>query len=177
MPHLILAFEAEREMKDVKGRQVPTGKDSFSFKMIDTDKGEVVELSADTKNVKQNVRQPNFAELDTASKALGKGVGEEIALKQYEELKAERDSYFKKNQAAETSINSQKRIISSLESEIALLKTETFDEQQKKILADALDEKIIQYAALQDFENYESAKKMYRKLTGHGWADDDEEGD
>jgi hypothetical protein len=183
MPHLVLAFEANREVKDAKRSRsgipdlTPTGKESFKFKMIDTDKGEVVELSADATNIKQEVRPPNFAELDTASKALGKDVANEIALEQFQEIQAERDSYRQKHLSAENQINSQKRIIDSLDREVTELRDQTYTEPQRKILADALDEKIMQFAALQDWEKYESSKKMYRSLTGESWADDDEEGD
>ena len=182
MPHLILGFSAEREMvekfmKNGSTKVVPTGKQTLDFKFIDTDKGEVTEFSADATNIKHEVRAPNYAEMHTATQVLNRDPGETIALKQFEEVTAERDSYRQKHLAAQSQINTQSRVVEDLKRTNQELMLDKLDASEKALIGDALDVKIMELAAVQDYDGYEKAKKLYRRMTGHGWADDDQEVD
>jgi uncharacterized coiled-coil DUF342 family protein len=177
MPHLLLSFAAEQDHSETyreRGNLKPPGREKIYFKVIDTDKGSVVEMSAEAFNVRQEERPPTHAELHTASQVLGKEPGENIALKQYEELKTERDSYRQKHTSALSTIATQKNIISSNESKIRKLEAEVVAPDEKKVVAAALDGHILQMAAEGNFEAYEEAKKLYRKMSGESWVDDDD---
>ena len=56
VPHLMLSFESIK-----KG-----SKDEITFKMMDTDTGQVVEMSAEVQKVNEKKRQPTWAETTAA---------------------------------------------------------------------------------------------------------------
>lgn len=180
MPHLMLKFSAEREVQDLAGQLVPNGKEHISFIIIDTDKGKITELEADAKNIRQVEREPNWGELKTATETLGKEPGARTT-EEYRQLQAERDSYRQKMTSAQADLVAKNQLILQLNGEIQKLKEDDIDKLGgKDLLANALDSHIEELAASQRFEEYENAKKIFRRLTGHPWVgedDDDEEGD
>lgn len=169
MPYLMLQFEA---VKDPVGK-----KDTIKFKMIDTDTGAVVEMSADARNVKQENRQPTWAETTAASKVLGKDVGVHITKELFEHAKAERDSYRQKMLSAQNQVETKKKIIENLEAEISTLKDGTLNDHAKLIIGAALDRYIEELALNQQLESYDLAKKIYKHMTGMGWVQESEDED
>lgn len=170
----MLSFEA---VKDPVGK-----KDTISFKIMDTETGEVVEMSADARNVKHDKRQPTWAETSAASKVLNKDVGERISKEQFNKANAERDSYREKMLSAQQQLDSKKKIIDNLEAEIATLKDGTLNDAAKLIIGAALDRYIEELAANEQLDSYDLAKKIYKHMTGMSWVtgeeddgDDDEE--
>lgn len=185
MPYLMLEFNAERLVTEKAGQMVPTGDEKISFRMIDTETGKVVTLSADAKNVQQVERPANFGESHTASQVLGQEPGKPVSQHiqdRLENLEAERDSYRQKYMAAQTEIDKRKEQVKKREEEIVKLRQKVTTPMEDELIAAALDGYIYELAAGQQFSSYEDAKKLYRRLTGTPWSDDgsgedDEEGD
>jgi hypothetical protein len=188
MPHLMLSFEATREMTQEEVgfgqiRHKPTGRESISFVMIDTDTNKVIELTAEASNVHQVEREPRWSEQHTAEQVLV-GKKPELTQAEYEKMKAERDSYRQKHTSSQVEISRQKDQISDLMEKIKSLQARDFNNESMELLSAALDSYIIELAANQNFSSYELAKQIYHHLTGQAWADefgeegdDDEEGD
>lgn len=175
MPYLLLDFvseqdEIQRSGKDGSLRTKATGKGHFKLIAINTDKGEVVEIETDTINAVQSLRPPSFAEITAAQKVINKGVDSKA-------LEAERDSWRGKALSAQEQIDGKDRLIEKLNKENKELRNRDFDDEARKVMADAIESRITELAYEQNFPAYEKAKKIYKQLTGQSWLDDDEEED
>ena len=175
MPYLVLEFEAEKD---------PVKKsDKLKLKMIDAATGKIVELEADCRSVRDTSREPTWAETQTASKALNKDVGTRISREEFQKMEAERDSYRQKLLSAQANIETKQVLIAKLEAEIGTLKDSTLNDKAKLLIGAALDGYIEELAANEQLESYDTAKKIYKHMTGMSWVsgededDDDEEGD
>lgn len=153
MPHLMLNFEATRDVQKTDGQLVPTGKESIAFKIIDIDKGKVVELSADASNVKQIERAPTFAESHVASQVLAREPGRNVDKATHDRIVAERDSYREKHTSSQVTINRQRDELTTAHNRITEMKAKLkdFDEDGKLLLGAALDQYIEVLASTQQF--------------------------
>jgi hypothetical protein len=180
MPHLILEFKADRDVQEIAGQLVPTGKDHISFRMIDTDHGKVIELEADAKNIRQVERAPSWGETKIATETLGRTPGADtVDAKIHEAMRAERDKLKTEMESAKADLVAKNRLVLSLNQKIQDYEASDVTEG-RDLLASALDSYLEELAASQDFDRYNQGKRIYRQLTGEKWVDDgedDEEGD
>lgn len=175
MPHLMLEFSADREVQELAGQLVPSGKEHIKFRMIDTDKGQVIELDADAKNIHQTERKPSWGELKVATETLGREPGgETVDAKVHEVVRAERDKLRKELDSARADLVAKNQLILQLNEKIQGYEAKDVT-GGRDILASALDSYLEELAASMDFERYEAGKLIYKQLTGHRWVEDDED--
>jgi len=186
MPHLMLYFEATRQMKDIgeefgQIKHIPTGQENIKFVMIDTDKNQVIELEAEAIKVKQIQREPKWAEKHALDQVLSGG-DPNLARAELERVEAERNSYREKHLSAKSEIERQEKSIKELIEELKTLRHRDLSDESVRIIEQALDSYIMELAGTKSFTDYNLAKELYHHMTGHAWADefgddDDEEGD
>jgi hypothetical protein len=185
MPHLLMSFEATRAEETIDGKRRPSGQEHIAMTIMDTEKGKVVEIAADATNVQQVERAPVWGETHTASQVL-RGGGDSALQVQFDRVSAERDSYRQKHASANITIEKQQNQLQEREKEILELKSKLKEyegeggEESKRVIADALDGHAETLALTQNFEDYERAKRLYRRFSGKPWVDegdDDLEGD
>lgn len=174
MPYLMIEFEAH-PLK--KGERI-------SFKMIDTDNGKIVELEADASSVNQAERAPTPPEMELASRTLGKGIGGTVDQVSHDRVVKERNSYREKVLSAENVLRDVTKKsreaaekINALTAKLASAEEQTFDQDQKNLIAASLDHYMIYLLDSQQYASYEDAKKLYKVMTGRSYVDEGIEDD
>jgi hypothetical protein len=183
LPHLMLSFNADREVSEIAGQLVPTGKESIDIKMMDTDQGQVVELKIDAKSIDHVERKPTHGELTLASRTLGKEPG--VNKEELERLRLRTTELERKLDKLNADLVGKNKLVVQLNGEVAELQRKEINNKGRTLLASSLDGHIADLAAKGQYETYEQAKILYKQLTGISWVDegdeddddDDEEGD
>lgn len=185
MPYLMLNFEVTREETeetDENGyiRHVPTGKDHIVLRMIDTGKGHIVELEADTINTQTTEREPKWGEAHTASQVLGKGVGEQVSKTEYDRVRNEMEAYREKAISADRALKARLTDLVELQGEVKRLRNHQIEEGDETVVAVALEAHIAHLGLNGTYDEYQRAKKIFKRLTGMSWnpgGEDEDEDD
>jgi hypothetical protein len=178
MPHLVLEFKADREVQEIAGQLVPSGKENLSFRMIDTDTGKVTVLNCDAKNLHHEEREPTWGETKIATETLNRTPGEDlVSRKVHEVVRDQRDKLNAELSEAKADLVVKNDALVKASTKVAEYESQDVTDG-RDILASALDSYLEDLAAAMDFDRYEQGKKIYRRLTGQSWVDDgEEEGD
>ena len=160
MPHLVLKHEWSGS--------------SMALTMIDTAKGEVIEIKAHGDLLTR--RKPTNAELLEAGKILGgtKDVPGTLTRAQFAREQERTQAMQERIAALKVADRHNTERIAELEKDVIALVERQMDSDAMAVVTTALEIRIEELAMAGDLSGYARAKEVYEQMTGRSWVDEDE---